>query len=316
VRDGGVHDAEMPATPYLDERAVEAFLAGRSAAAAEVGPLATFADDLRVAASGPAPAPTPQLSRLLTEGFSIDDGALPVPAATATRAGSRAARPPTPRRRTMTISQLLAALAAKLAGLGMAAKAALGLALATASVASAGAAGVLPDPAQHAVATVVNATSPLHIPDTTDADDSTKTVTDLTGSGVPDVGGVTDPADDGVTGDVPGTDDAGQPADNHGACVSAVAHDAPRGPGGVHGRAVSEAAKACPKPADDGDDHGGATTTTSTTVAGTGGVTTTDDHSGPGGGQGDQGHGQSGEQHGHGGGEGNSGHGNSGQHGN
>ena len=65
----------------------------------------------------------------------------------------------------MLISELLAGLTTKLAGLGMAAKAATGLAVAAAAVTSAGAAGVLPAPVQHAVSTTVGAATPFTFPD-------------------------------------------------------------------------------------------------------------------------------------------------------
>lgn len=65
----------------------------------------------------------------------------------------------------MLTSELLAGLVTKLAGLGMAAKAGMGLTLAAASTTAAGAVGVLPEPAQHAVATVVAAATPFTFPD-------------------------------------------------------------------------------------------------------------------------------------------------------
>jgi hypothetical protein len=65
----------------------------------------------------------------------------------------------------MIISELLAGLAAKAAGLGMAAKAGVGLGVAAASVTGAGAAGVLPAPVQDTVAAVVASTTPFTLPD-------------------------------------------------------------------------------------------------------------------------------------------------------
>ena len=90
----------------------------------------------------------------------------------------------------MTISELLAGLATKLGALGVATKVALGLGLATAGAATVGAAGALPAPAQHAVATAVNAT-PLHIPDPTDDHNATSTVDDVGGTVAPVVGDTT-----------------------------------------------------------------------------------------------------------------------------
>lgn len=279
----------MPAPDDLDQRAVEDFLAGRSAGAV-AGPLALFAEDLRVAVSGPAPAPTPHLARLLAEGLSLENREAPAIAGSAQPAAPETADR-SRRIRKMTISELLTALAAKLGGLGLAAKAALGLGLATATAATVGAAGALPAPAQHAVATVVNAT-PLHIPDGTDDDDATATVTDSNGTTPP---AVNDPATTGDGTDVgtgAGAGTAGQPTDTHGACVSAVAQNAPKGPGGVHGDAVSAAAQTCPKGAEADDEA--TTTTTSTTIASGGAAELSgQDH-----GQSGQDHGQSGQDHG------------------
>jgi hypothetical protein len=63
----------------------------------------------------------------------------------------------------MIVSELLSGIAAKLAGAGLA-KAGAGLTMAAMSVTGAGAAGVLPEPAQNGVATVIEAVSPLDIP--------------------------------------------------------------------------------------------------------------------------------------------------------
>jgi hypothetical protein len=147
----------------------------------------------------------------------------------------------------MTVSELIAGLLAKLAGLGVAAKAALGAGLLTASVATAGAAGVLPEPVQHAVADVVNAATPLQIPDpgsvskvvvSEDPPDGSTTTSTVPG----------DDDDDGATGAGAGATNA----DNHGACVSAVARDKTAQVGGNHGKAVSAAARSdCGKHSDD-----------------------------------------------------------------
>ncbi|MEW6473985.1 MAG: hypothetical protein AB1679_17175 [Actinomycetota bacterium] len=63
------------------------------------------------------------------------------------------------------ISSLLSGLAAKLSAAGLAAKASVGLTMAAASVTGGAAAGVLPEPVQHAVAGVANAVTPFHFPD-------------------------------------------------------------------------------------------------------------------------------------------------------
>ncbi|MDP9421040.1 MAG: hypothetical protein M3P53_13010 [Actinomycetota bacterium] len=63
----------------------------------------------------------------------------------------------------MIVSELLSGIAAKLGAAGLA-KAGVGLTMAAASVTGAGAAGVLPEPAQNAVAVAVEAVTPLDIP--------------------------------------------------------------------------------------------------------------------------------------------------------
>ena len=71
-------------------------------------------------------------------------------------------RPPHPREKHMLVNTFLASLAAKLA---------MATGLAVATVTAAGAAGVLPEPAQNAVASVVEATTPFTLPDATAAAD-------------------------------------------------------------------------------------------------------------------------------------------------
>ena len=135
----------------------------------------------------------------------------------------------------MSVPQLLAALATKLAGFGMAAKAGLGVAVAAASVTTAGAAGVLPAPVQEAVADVVRVATPFELPD------PTKVADDLTRR-PPDVDDPLSGPGDGVDLDE-GVDD-GVRATNHGACVSAVARqNVKAGPPNAHGKAVSAVAR-------------------------------------------------------------------------
>ena len=148
-------------------------------------------------------------------------------------------------------------LVAKLAGLGLAAKVALGAGVAAAAVTTAGATGVLPAPAQHGVAVAVNAISPLEFPDLDGkvkvaADDSSDVTLPTT----------TLPGDDGVGGDDDAAGDDAEAKDNHGACVSEVAKD--KGlTGREHGQAVSAIAKSdCGKE----DETPTSTTTTSTTT--------------------------------------------------
>ena len=118
----------------------------------------------------------------------------------------------------MLITELLAGLTAKLAGLGMAAKATLGLTLAAASVTTAGAVGVLPAPVQHAVATVVDTATPFTFPDEADAnaDLGAEVSTDATGSadGTVGVDGSLVSGDDAATDDDAGTNNGVGPSES------------------------------------------------------------------------------------------------------
>jgi hypothetical protein len=129
---GDVH--EMPAPP-LDDRALEALLNGAPSAQSGFDWLLPFVEDLEKASREPAPVVQPALAHLLSDGFSSEIGDL------------LAAGPPARRRRRFT---------AKVAGLG--------LAIVTAGATAAGAAGVLPDPAQRAISTVVEAATPFSFP--------------------------------------------------------------------------------------------------------------------------------------------------------
>lgn len=253
-------------TPDYDETTLDRLFAGAGAPSADQGELAVFLEEVRFSAGGPPPAPRPELAVLLTEG--------PIDPALRRR------------RKRMIVSEFLAGLAAKLAALGVAGKVALGLGLASASAAGAGAAGALPDAAQHALATVVNAT-PLRIPDVASNTANGQTVTVPTGSDVVGPGGPTG-TDDDPTGD----DATDQAADNHGACVAAVAKSAPKGAGGVHGEAVSAAAHSCPGGGGSDDET---TTSTSTTIEP---VPATVSPTGSDAAEGNHGHGKSGEEHG------------------
>jgi hypothetical protein len=197
--------------------------------------LTDFLSELKSWGTGPVPVPTAALASLLAD---------------ADRQSPVAPVPPPVRRKKMLVS--------KLAALGMAAKVALGVGVAAAAVTTAGIAGALPGPAQNTVAAVVNAVSPLELPraaagavgdtatdDTSDLRDPTTTVA-LPGA-------------DDQTGDDPV---AGVTPVNHGACVSAIAHDTSVS-GREHGKAVSEAAKSdCGKT----DDEMASTTSTSSTT--------------------------------------------------
>ena len=218
------------------------------------GPLGFFADDARVAAGGLPPAPRPGLLALMGAGI--------------------AAPTVTPREKPMFVKSLLGSLAAKVA---------LGVGLATATVTAAGAAGVLPAAAQHAVATAVGVATPFQLPDDTAgapkaevraADEpvgsTTTSSSTSTSTSVPKATSTTiAPATTVPTGS------EARPLDNHGACVSAVAHD-PSLTGEDHGAAVSTVARSdCGKtPSSTSTTAVRPTTTssTSTTLAGNAGT--------------------------------------------
>lgn len=169
----------------------------------------------------------------------------------------------------MLVNTFLASLAAKLA---------MATGLAVATVSAAGAAGVLPDPAQNAVASVVEATTPFTI------SDASKTVDDVVGGLDEVVGDVTTTTLDTSTG-LPGigedegdtdevTDDTRKV--NHGACVSTVAKNTPGGP--EKGKTVSSVARSdCGKTTSTTVAPTSSTSSTSTTVAG---LTSSDSESG------------------------------------
>ena len=244
--------------------------------------LADVLAELRSLAEGPVPPPTGALMALLEGDVSCPT--VGAPAAVPTP-------PSTRRKKKMLVSDLLAGLATKLAGLGLVAKAALGLGVATAAVTTAGVAGVLPYPAQHAVSTVVSAISPLELPDG-GANAGVNVDVD-----VPDPNDVTLPGagdDLGLEGDEDGGDEGvtHERAQNHGACVSAVARDHTTH-GRDHGAAVSEAARSdCGK---DATTTSSSTTTTTSSVPGgdNASIAGQDDNHGPGnsGGNGNSGRG-------------------------
>jgi hypothetical protein len=188
--------------------------------------LASFVEDLRILAGGPAPEPGPGLVAVMRRGVSDPS-------------------PTSPGRRKMLVKTLVGSLAAKVA---------LGLGVAAAGMTAAGAAGVLPDAAQHAVASVVGATTPFAVPDpstahaaekgsvasddaTDDSGDAPGTVTTLGNTGTTLPGTVTTLVGSG-SGTGTGMDAT---ADNHGACVSAAAQD--KSGSGSHGKTVSSVAR-------------------------------------------------------------------------
>lgn len=142
-------DVGEMAVPPLDDRALDALLSGSPADQSGFDWLIPFVEELGEASREPAPVVRPALALLLAEGFAAAPNDVPAPAP----------RPGGERKR----------LADRLAGRGIFAKAALGAALVAASATAAGAAGALPGPAQHAVATVVSVATPFTFPDSTGA---------------------------------------------------------------------------------------------------------------------------------------------------
>jgi hypothetical protein len=246
--------------------------------------LASFAEDLRIVAGGPAPEPRPGLVAVMKQGAVQLE--------------------PSPGRKKMHVKSMLGGLAAKVA---------LGVGVAAASVTAAGAAGVLPTPAQDVVASVVSATTPFQLPtssdvtsvvagqlgSTTTSSTSSTTLTTLAGSKTGD-------DNEAVNEDNSGTDRAV----NHGACVSTAAKDKSNDDGN-HGKTVSSVARSdCGK-----DSTAGSSTTTSSTTSTTSlsSNTARSNNSGPGN-SANSGKGNSGNAgNDHGGGNGNSGKGNSGK---
>jgi hypothetical protein len=190
--------------------------------------LAAFAEDLRIIAAGPAPEPRPGLVAVMTQ------------------VGSSVPIDSSPGRRKMLVKTLVGSLAAKVA---------FGMGVAAASVTAAGAAGVLPDPAQHAVASVVSAATPFVLPDPSAVSlqvtgDTTTTSSSTSSTSTTVAGTPTTLAGDGEA--------DGSRTLNHGACVSAVAKA--KTDEESHGKTVSSVARSDCGKTD--------SSTTSTTVAG------------------------------------------------
>ena len=148
---------EMPRHQPFDDDAIEALLAGTTRDAG-LADLASFVADVRSSAEA-FPIPSPALAAALASGLSIDKGDLPATAASNVHGPApQVAGLPKWRRLRMKIQGFLA-------GLGVAGKVALGASLAAAATTGAGAAGVLPGPVQHVVASTVSAVTPFEFPD-------------------------------------------------------------------------------------------------------------------------------------------------------
>lgn len=135
------HGPEM-----LDEDTIEAIVRGRPVDG-PARPLAAFARAVRVVGDAPGAAPNAELARFLRGG-----GATVVGGATDLEAADR------------PVAGRVTVLAARVAALG-AAKLVLGATLAAASVTGAGAAGVLPGPADDAVRSAIETVTPVRFDD-------------------------------------------------------------------------------------------------------------------------------------------------------
>ena len=209
----------MHADHPLDEATTEALLAGRTTPDGELEALVGFLQEMRAVGHAPAPPPSAALASVLASGLTTDKGDLAAtPASNVTGPAPQVAGLPKWRRRTM-VETLLSGIVAKLAALGVAAKAGLGLSMAAASVGGAAVAGV--PVAQDAVEAVTPVEFGGGSVDENLGDDQVGT--DVDGEGLEET-----------------PEPAGPPADTHGATVSEVARTTPPGPS--HGAVVSEAA--------------------------------------------------------------------------
>jgi hypothetical protein len=142
----------MDATRLLPDDVIEAIVLGEPVGPAH-GSLAAFARVVRDVGDGPVPRASDELAELLAHGLDPSASvSAPTPADP-----PRSAPGPAPRR--------LTAVAARVAGLGIVAKVALGSSLAAAGVGAAGAAGVLPAAANETVRDVIESVSPLEFVD-------------------------------------------------------------------------------------------------------------------------------------------------------
>jgi hypothetical protein len=147
----------MPRYDELSDETVEALLSGLIPDGDLAGS-AAFVAGVK-AAAGDAPAPSPTLAALLAAGgICTDKGDLPATAASNVHGPApQVSGLPKWRNLSMHIKRYVA-------GLGLAAKVAMGAGIAAAATTGAGAAGVLPAPVQHAMATAVDAVTPFTLP--------------------------------------------------------------------------------------------------------------------------------------------------------
>jgi hypothetical protein len=213
---------EMSALRFLDDEAIEALTLGDDVVL-ELAPLAVFADRVRAVGEEPAPRPSLELQSLFAS-----------QAATKANRSVRAMRPAGwgPVVRPRRAQERLAGVAGRVAGLGIAAKLALGVSVATAGVAGAGVAGALPDGATQAVQHAIEAVTPLDLGDNDEADRTTRSTSTTSGQR-----GDGRPEGSGTTGST-GTSSTGTGADA--GTVGEQAPDAAPGSGLVPGESGAE----------------------------------------------------------------------------
>ena len=156
----GDYEDEMQTQPLLDDQTIESILTGRAPSnRPELDDLARFVTEVRSVATGPTPRVGAQLAAVLAGGLSTDKGDLSATAASNVPGpGNQAAGLPKRRKSMLETISAKAALAKAAAVLG-------GLTIATTGAA---AADLLPGPAQNGVAAVIEALSPLDLPDSAD----------------------------------------------------------------------------------------------------------------------------------------------------
>jgi hypothetical protein len=195
---------EMPTAPLLDDATIDAILDGEPVPRG-VGHLAAFASGVRACGEWTAPRPSPALTTLLAHGS-------PARARNPVEEFSRR-----PSRRSVL---------AKVAGLSLAAKIAVGTTAVAASVVGAGAAGVLPGGVDRAVRGAIEVVTPVEFTDRTDRLDGDRG---------------TNPSEAGES-DAPNATDSPSLPGEHGDRVSSDATGESDGQPGVDGPTVAEQA--------------------------------------------------------------------------
>ena len=128
-----------------DDATIELLLAGHHDRVESGDLVAAFAEEVRFAVSGPAPEPSPELAAVFVSGFAAEKGDRSATAGSNVHGSAEqvAGVPSWRRGRIMSKRRFLSGAAARLAGLGVAAKVALGVSVAAASVATVGAGGMI-----------------------------------------------------------------------------------------------------------------------------------------------------------------------------